>query len=292
MSPSGWTAGRSKKPEAYDLRPNLKDKPGSQGTLFQVKDKSLLNPERRWPRGYTPERQQQVQDALQDTVIMDTAASRERATPEQQEQGRYVRYPEAEARVRDILARSTVPVDSVRGLTRIHDTPAPGHLASYWPGRREIGIPIVTNGHPQRAQVEVNLLHELGHHVSNRTGAGRAAAEQHAWARMDNEPGPGWTWHDHDNTWYNEHGESRSPVTEASRLQDGVEEAFADDHAEEHYRPHPADRRRGIRSPADVQGTYDSRIAPHVIDRDYPGYYDVRPPGHLGPQFRQENLPG
>jgi hypothetical protein len=151
--------------EPYDLRSNIKGKPGSQGTLFQVKDKGLLNSALRWPRGYTPERQAEVRDVLSKTPVD--------APPG-------VNPHENRARVEDVIARSTIPVrkdvrhaDAHMGLQQIHGAMAPGTEGTYWPHQRRVAIDL---RHPEG---ERNLVHELGHHADNIHGETNSRAIAH-----------------------------------------------------------------------------------------------------------------
>lgn len=150
--------------EPYDLRSNIKGKPGSQGTLFQVKDKGLLNPQQRWPRGYTPERNREVSEALD---LHTNVSPTTRVDPPR-------RATEVRARLQDAIARSTVPAEHLAGLRTIHDQPEQGHDATYWPGRQSVAVNMFSRnegaitGHDEDEDEHdagaKNLIHELGHH--------------------------------------------------------------------------------------------------------------------------------
>lgn len=241
--------------DAYDLRSNMKDKPGSQGTLFQVKDKGLLNPQQRWPRGYTPERRDEIAGALKDTVIMDRVSHPVRSRdPEDWEQGRYARYPHAEARVVDTLARSTVPASDIQGLERIHDKPHTGHLATYWPAKKEMAVTMfgsrpTSTGRSLKEEGEHSLIHELGHHVDKaHTGETERHMQQGVAAKV-------------------EYATPGGPEAVRSGLAEGV----ADNYYVEHFRG------RGRKRERVTQGHYETNFAPDEIRRKYPGYTHVRP---------------
>lgn len=273
--------------EAYDLRSNIKGKPGSQGTLFQVRDKGLLNPQQRWPKGYTPERQAEVRDALKDTTIIGPGHFG-RATPEQMDKGRFYAYPEAEHRINTTIARSTIPSEHLKGIDRIHDEPAEGTVGTYWPGKREIGLGQVTRAmlepgarprkEPRETQADVDktLIHEIGHHVDTAyTRETDKISQSLAAQRVGSSP----------------HGPDVQQ--EAQRIDRGVGEAVADNYAMEHYRGPGRNPERLER------GVYTEHHSPAKLERDYPGYnqaahgsYMNKRPARspLGPQFQSERL--
>lgn len=135
----------------WEIRTNIKSKPGSQGTLFQGGRKEL-NPQRRWPKGYTPERQADVHGGLAATTVHPTV----KVNPPR-------RSDEVRARVVDAVSRSTVPVEHLDGLREIHDQPEKGTEATYWPMRKSLAVDMF---HPDGHK---NLIHELGHHRDNYT---------------------------------------------------------------------------------------------------------------------------
>jgi hypothetical protein len=228
--------------DAYDMRSNLKNKPGAQGTLFQVKDKGLLNPQQRWPKGYTPERQREVSDALsQQTSVYPTM----RVYPPRPES--HVR-----ARLTDAIARSTVPTEHLAGLRTVHDQPEHGHEATYWPGRQTMAVNLFGKHENQgimgdepygSAEPDAgakNLLHELGHHVDH-----MVTRES---ARLNRE---------NKNILYAANGKGYADAGEA----------VADNYYVEHYR---GPGRKGAQV---TQGRYeDSGLAEHM-----PAYREVRP---------------
>lgn len=250
---------------SWDLRTNIGPKPSSQGSLFRVADKSMYSAEKRYPRGYTPERQREVQQALPETIMGGTVVKR--TSPEDQAAtGRFARYPEAEARVRDTIARSSIPAEHLKGLDRIHGNVNEGTAGTYWPARRELAIDLKSGSKDTQ---EAHLIHELGHHHSEMTGEGRLQSSTLALLN----------------------GGAPSHAEAAHRLSKGVEEAYADDYAEEHYRPHPAARKQGVSGPKQVGGTYDSRFPPSILNERYAGYTQARPNNkNLGPQWSEGTL--
>ena len=254
--------------ESYDLRSNIKGKPGSQGTLFQVKDKSLLNPQQRWPRGYSPERQAEVRGAL-DRVRFTTRNVN-------------AHEPEQRARVTDTLARSTAPVRHLSFLQQVDDTPDEGTEGVYYPQSKRLHVDMHGAGKGDEGR-EQTLLHELGHHHANTTPKGgdtvrgdlSRLGEDRARRHMPS------------------HAEPDAPLTGTARamgaqeVKRGVEEAYADNYMNEHYRT------RGRNPQPVTQGRYEEHFpSPHQRDELYPGYNAVRPPRseHMGPQFHQERL--
>lgn len=238
--------------ESYDLRSNIKGKPGSQGTLFQVKNKNLLNPEQRWPRGYTPERQDEVRQGLKGTTVVGYSQPVRTSHAEAEATGRYVRYPGTEAKVTDAIARSTMPTEHLGGLKRIHEKPAPGHYATYWPMKQEMGVRI-----DDSPSADHSLLHELGHHADHQhTHASERILEPEAL------------------------GQAKDP----SKISSGVHEAVADNYYQQHFRP------RGRKTSAPKQGLYENEFSREDLDKRFPGYSDVRPAPLNTSQFSQEAL--
>jgi hypothetical protein len=254
--------------DAYDLRSNIKGKAGSQGTLFQVKDKSLLNPEQRWPQGYTPDRLNTVREATRDIRVSPVFASG-RSLGE-------LRSGHSHERFDRMIARSTVPTEDLQGLREVDSRAQADHHATYYPREQRIGI------RPEIPDHEANLIHELGHHVDNMrarsaetmegTTRNRIAAVATAHAERD------WA----------ARGRPGSPNSTAlsnavASVRYGMGEGYADNYYVEHYRS-PG---RNGQSPA--QGRYEDLQGEH-LDTGYPGYRDVRPAPHMGPQFHQGEL--
>lgn len=179
-----------KQKQGWDVRTNLGAAPGSQGTLFSG-GKSQMS-DARYPRGYTPERQSAVHEAVQPAYF--TAKDSHKAVAE----------------IRDTVARSTVPVEHLRGLQfavarddeylTTEENRAGKHLYA--------GIHIKSGSpeHPSTIALRPNatrggtVIHEIGHHVSHGDG--------------------------------NEHSVNYSSASEHG----GHEEAFADNYAETHFR--------------------------------------------------------
>ena len=256
--------------EPYDLRSNIKGKPGSQGTLFQVKDKGLLNPQQRWPKGYTPERLTEVRKGLKDTTVVppDHLYS---GPDDHVQKTKGVNSFGYRARVEDTIARTTVPGRDLQGLRTIHGEPDSGDDASYWPGRHEVGVDMT---HSDSAR---SLVHELGHHYYNdhSLDAQRTipeVAESHAWR---------------DKGKYQERPNATGKVMAQAKVQEGVHEALADSYYEQHYRTGGRNSQ-----PEGKGGLYEQMFTTEKLDQHYPGYTDVRPSPYrnMGPQFKQERL--
>lgn len=228
--------------EPYDLRSNIKGKPGSQGTLFQVKDKGLLNPQQRWPRGYGPERQGEIRGALDKVDVKGQAHNLF------EEQDR--------AQLTHVIAKSTIPASDLHGLTEIHGRPAEGTQATYWPQARKIGVDL------SHQDADRDLVHEIGHHVDQMHGLRdaplRGATVKNAVADRSTR------------------GVDGAPTSTdlayaRDRVSYGVREAVADNYYVKHYKT-------GGRKPQGAeQGRYEDNFTPETLDKKYPGYSDVRP---------------
>lgn len=250
----------------WDLRSNIKGKPGSQGTLFQG-GRSQLNPQQRWPRGYTPERQEAVREGMKDAWGRRTAVYG--AGDHSDESQR--------ARVVDTVARSTIPESHLFGLETIDSYPDKGTVGTYRPRKAHLSVDMHTRNEGDAAGQ--TLVHELGHHhvASDRGHNIRTGQLIEEVAMRDKHVAP-----------------FRSPTGDVnssgrlmaeSQVNPGVHEAAADNYMVEHYRT------RG-RNPKPVeQGAYEQSFTTEQMDKHYPGYTDVRPPKNLSPsQFSQETL--
>lgn len=202
----------------WQVGPVLKDKAGSQGTLFRGGSK--YSSDKRYPRGYTPERQAEVADAVvQPSVKNHFNRPREISTGTQSTNFKDrrvtvglqpVKYPEGyrmesrqdTRRLVDNIARSTVPVEHLSGVqfrTNHSDQMLGENVAGHYSRRGDAmskGEPVIrlregyVAGH--------TAIHEIGHHVSH-----GIVGNEHP---------------------YDENGHS------------GPEEAWADNYAEEHFR--------------------------------------------------------
>jgi hypothetical protein len=241
--------------EPYDLRSNIKGKPGSQGTLFQVKDKGLLNPQQRWPRGYTPERLSEVRDATS-TIPVSPPGHIYGTTEDEAVRKHGVGVGGYRERLNRTLAKTTVPPEDLERLTAIHGQPAEGHAASYWPGKRQIGVDL-TSEHADK-----DLIHEVGHHHDETNHVRQrymsVAVTQNAIAdrRSRGEEGI---------------PNSTEVAYARNRVSPGVGEAVADNYLTKHYRT------GGRKSAPVTQGRYEENFEPKVLDKRYPGYSYVRP---------------
>lgn len=252
---------------AWDLRSNIKAKEGSQGTLFQVADKdALLNPQQRWPRGYTPERQGEIRDRLEN-VKFTTSNPFTRTRDEAVQR----------ARVTDTVARSTMPARHLSLLSEVHDKPMPGTHGTYYPTEKRLHVDMTAE------DTEKTLVHELGHHNANVTARGGDTVRSHI-LRLGEEAG---------RAFQPEHYPPDRPLTATARamgsgiVKQGVHEAYADNYMTEHFRT------RG-RNPQPVEtGRYEENWTTEERERKYPGYNDVRPPAALNEhQFADTPLPG
>lgn len=191
----------------WQMGPQFKDKPGSQGTLFSGGTKH--SSDARFPRGYTPERLHDVADAIVPTTMSLSKTGDggiRRGT--QSRDYKDISYPTAPhlnesrqplRRIVDNVARSTIPVEDLGGQLTVHSKSLGGsggfdtHAGEYhaFVGHPEIHI------HPGMEE-NTTPIHEIGHHVSKQQGT--------------------------DHSDYYSHEER------------GQEEAFADNYADKHFR--------------------------------------------------------
>lgn len=234
--------------DSWEMRTNINNKPSAQGTLFQPTE-AALHTERRWPRGYTPQRKREVMDALATVRIQGNTHAVWRRNGDEPSRKR---FPETEARLTEAIARSTVPVEHLEGLRHILSQPSEGHRATYWPGARAIGIDMVNEPYAEQA-----LIHEIGHHVDNlythESNATSLALVPDP--KIPNSPFA---------------RQDAAEVREAKVR--GIKEAVADNYYIRNYRGRRA--RKNIRP---TQGLYEMSHTPEQLDERYPGYTDVRP---------------
>lgn len=247
--------------DAYDLRSNIKGKPGSQGTLFKVKDKGLLNPDQRWPQGYTPERLNAVRDATRDIRISPALGDGHSVGELQSDHSR--------ERFNRTVARSTIPTSDLQGIREVDSRAEATHAATYYPAARRIGI------RPELPDHDKNLIHEIGHHVDfsharqaeTLADSTRGRIPDIARAHVERTRGI----------------DNPNSTQLANAVRDvtyGAREGYADNYYTDHYRE-PG--RKGGRVST---GRYEANFpGPGEIERRYPGYRDVRPASHMGPQF-------
>lgn len=251
--------------EPYEYRTNFKNKPNSQGTLFQVQDKGLLNPQQRWPRGYTPERLNDVRGALAGTPI-----SYPDRMEDEHEPGDYKEMMSYRPRTFSAIARSTIPTEHLKGITEIGGEPDEGTVGTYTYNERRPGVGRVDVDmtHPE---AERTLIHEIGHHVDHLTGARKdllpGVAQQHAQRELDADPKAS-RWHSEPN--------STHVHMKKKEVDYGVGEAVADNYLQEHYRT-PGRPGGGGRGEQVHVGAYEENFTRDELDKKYPGYTDVRP---------------
>lgn len=146
-------------PEQFRMQPKVNQKPGSQGVLFQGG-----HPAQPWPRGYSPERLRAVTESAK---WLDP-------------QRIYRPHAEATAKLRDTVARSTVPIEHINGL---HFSATP-HAAEKTESAEALGLyqrpgaTALTGGlvsvHPDAVR-GLTPIHEIGHHASHITQTEHAA---------------------------------------------------------------------------------------------------------------------
>lgn len=213
----------------------------------------------RWPRGFTPERKQEVQQALPPIKV-------DRSRP-----GRGPHQGEITSRITEDVARSTMPAEHLTGLGAIgvssllrggtahgvyRETAVPEkHQYGYVPIRKvEMAWGEQNSRRPDaeiiprsREEFGSTLIHELGHHVSYTANP-------------------------------------NAPQREATRTPSGIsgwEEAKADDYRVQHYRQDP---RAARKRPLNIESTtYSGRGI------DPPGYQESRQV--LGQQFEEPTKP-
>lgn len=218
----------------WDVRTNLKAKPGSQGTLFQGGSDQMTDA--KWPRGYSPERLHEVKAAvLPDKRIL------------ADEPHMYPFDTNREKRkLVDNIARSTVPVHHMLGVqfqpgqtslamssSDPHDSAVPGGL--YEERSKQWNEPATIKLHEGVAD-RPTAIHEIGHHVSQETGTPHSA-----------------------------YGNTR---------QRGEEEAFADNYAQQHYRPRRGEKFQGVGM---YNGGEEDHVRTHQFFEAYHAHRDYTP---------------
>lgn len=201
----------------WQVGPVLKDKLDSQGTLFRGGTK--YSSDKRYPKGYTPERQAEVADAVVRPSVqnyLNKPAETSTGTQSKHFKDRRVTvglnpdYPKGyrmesaqpTRNLVDNVARSTVPVEHLRGV-QFRTSASEAMLGEKVAGHYDKRGDAMTNGDPvirlkEGADSTSTAIHEIGHHVSQA--------------------------HEGNIHPYDEHGFS------------GPEEAWADNYAEEHFR--------------------------------------------------------
>lgn len=260
--------------DAFDMRTNIKGKPGSQGTLFQVADKSVLNPQQRWPQGYTPERLGAVRDALRTTPISAPQHLYDQPDSDAQAEHGVNVYGYRERMHREI-AKTTIPPEHLQGIREIHGEPDEGSRGTYWTGgSRDKTLAVdLTQADTDKPRfpgfkrtyedARRTLTHEIGHHVNMSLAptphVHDLVAQIHAHEAIK------------DNEWRDTPTETDVSMAR-SRIRPGVDEAQADDYLVQHYRT-------GGRKPTGTnEGAYERNFNATQRSERYPGYNDVRPP--------------
>jgi hypothetical protein len=143
--------------EDWNLQTNLKPKPNAQGTLFSG-GKSQIPAEKRYPRGYTPERMAEVVN----TVQFPDSKGYNRETPRD-----YLQRAQAIQNV----ARSTIPTSEMEGLT-VKVLPMKGSTIT---GRSEYDHEDKAVKLMQYDSRTDTVVHEIGHHASHLLGTEHSA---------------------------------------------------------------------------------------------------------------------
>lgn len=177
--------GRTADKQDWDVRTNISASPGAQGTLFSGGKKYASD--KRYPRGYTPERLADVKDSV-DTSNASVSWGQQRTLEalHGHEKAKFVGdFGEPNRRLIDAVARSTVPTDKlmytdesgnkddVIRFTTGHPTGSLGEgIAGHYvsrqlqehqgnPGSRPVIA--VTKG----SEDSPTIIHEIGHHVDS-----------------------------------------------------------------------------------------------------------------------------
>lgn len=197
---------RKKRKQDWDLRTNINPGPGAQGTLFSG-GKSQMSDER-YPRGYTPERLNEVAKRVNpDEYSRQDGSLAENLVDESfpiRSGGSQTHHYESRQPLRDLIgtvARSTVPLEHLNGvqfnIVNGESDMGSKHSAGEYTfeDRRIDLLPSSVRDHTP--------IHEIGHHVSH----------------MD--------------------GNTHAVHYDGSAAYRGQEEAFADNYAAEHARSQP-----------------------------------------------------
>lgn len=155
----------------WNLQTNIKNKPNAQGTLFSG-GKSQMNPAKRYPRGYTPDRQKAVLSALRGWGVADYVTSESDLPEDDMGLG-----PHA-LRVTEQIKQSSIPPEhlhhlSIKVADRFEDGPIEHHLDDEVAGHYK-ATPYKSGGerivHGEAVVAHdtspYTVLHEIGHHVS------------------------------------------------------------------------------------------------------------------------------
>ena len=251
----------------WHIGPVLKDKVGSQGTLFRGGTK--YSSDKRYPKGYTPERQAEVANAVvKPSIHVDLSKRRTQTDDREIRTGtasshykdRQVRtsehwdgtpntYANESAQpTRDLvdnIARSTVPVDHLSGVQFRTNVDQDRLGAPTTAGHYDTRGDAMSNGPVIRLgagyEKGSTTIHEIGHHVSETQG----------------------------NEWRKNYSHSTP--------ERGQEEAFADNYADTHFR-----NQKGKPEP---RGTYGGGEYAGHIERSPEFWGGYRTNRHYAPDF-------
>lgn len=173
----------------WDVRTNIKAKPGSQGTLFQGGSDQMTDA--KWPRHYTPERLAEAHEAVSPS---------KRVLRDRPGMGKYDTNPDTR-RLIDTVARSTVPAEH---LQRLQFSPGklPEEMNTGSGDAQMTADGLYTRPRSPRGNAHISVrqgmadnpvaIHEIGHHASflaggadfgNRTKMGREEGKADAYAQ-------------------------------------------------------------------------------------------------------------
>lgn len=256
-----------KSKQDWDVRTNLNPSPGTQGTLFSG-GKQFMS-DKRYPRGYTPERANKVWETLVDTDSgsgiqgspMPRVWTGSPAGAEKTVRGKHVSHIKEAQGYRDILdtiSRSTVPTGYLKGVD-IHvrdrftqhvsdlglESELPHHINSSLAGMYNNADAV------NRPRIQVKpefttdstVIHEIGHRVSDIQDTPHNIRNLDEW-KINNKG--------------------------LFDQRNGQEEAFADDFAHEHFRdrrgrqPGQEEYYLGDRSNYFKQAYHHSRKTPYT----------------------------
>lgn len=159
----------------FEMRTNIKARPGSQGTLFQGGKPTAQH---RWVRGYSPGRMAAVGGALMlGGGGIHIFADKDAGNPEYPGLSHPHYNPASEEHTKRLilepLARSTYRVPDITRLSggihlRISAGTTPGEAAHYSPQTATINVNRQVHKGDERTQLakaDAVLMHEMGHHV-------------------------------------------------------------------------------------------------------------------------------
>jgi hypothetical protein len=158
---------------SFRMQPNMKARPGAQGTLFQGGKPTAQH---RWPRGYEPTRMASVAAVTQNMSVVHDPGAHADASSELAHPHLNTNSVEHSKRLmREPLARSNATLSDLATLSggihlRVTKGTDPSEYAHYSPANAAINVnrqPYLNEPDPRVriAQADSILMHEVGHHV-------------------------------------------------------------------------------------------------------------------------------